>query len=126
MTAFTTQKSMLSLLVVALLAATSQVAAFSPMMQPSTSTTASTTQLNIFGDALKGAFSNDDTLGKRKNEGLANGTFTQSYNMLGLRVRSPDRSSVTNLARFAWHLQLFTHWFSSPFRILCRRRLSSD
>jgi ferredoxin len=31
------------------------------------------TSLNLFGDALKGAFSNDDNLGKRKNEGLAGG-----------------------------------------------------
>mmetsp|Transcript_38011 Transcript_38011/g.92508 ORF Transcript_38011/g.92508 Transcript_38011/m.92508 type:complete len:146 (+) Transcript_38011:129-566(+) len=88
MTAFTTQKSMLSLLVVALLAATSQVAAFSPMMQPSTSTTASTTQLNIFGDALKGAFSNDDTLGKRKNEGLANGpNYNENVTVNGKAVK---------------------------------------
>ena len=31
------------------------------------------TSLNIFGDALKGAFSNDDSLGARKNEGLSGG-----------------------------------------------------
>lgn len=31
------------------------------------------TRLHLFGDALKGAFANDDTLGKRKNEGLAGG-----------------------------------------------------
>mmetsp|Transcript_37234 Transcript_37234/g.81066 ORF Transcript_37234/g.81066 Transcript_37234/m.81066 type:complete len:135 (-) Transcript_37234:579-983(-) len=33
----------------------------------------SNTQLNIFGDALKGAFSNDDSLGKAKNAGLTSG-----------------------------------------------------
>ena len=33
----------------------------------------SSTSLNIFGDALKGAFSNDDTLGKAKSAGLSNG-----------------------------------------------------
>ena len=31
------------------------------------------TSLNGFGDAFKGAFSNDDTLGAKKNEGLAGG-----------------------------------------------------
>lgn len=35
------------------------------------------TSLGIFGDALKGAFSNDDSLGKRKDEGLSGGP---SYN----------------------------------------------
>ena len=75
MAAFTIQTSMLSILIVGLLAAACKVAAFSPMMTPSTSMTPSTTQLNIFGDALKGAFSNDETLGKRKNEGLSNGRF---------------------------------------------------
>lgn len=41
-----------------------------PSIAPSTTTT---TQLNGFGDALKGAFSNDDSLGKRKDEGLSKG-----------------------------------------------------
>jgi len=31
------------------------------------------TSLGIFGDALKGAFSNDSSLGDRKNEGLSGG-----------------------------------------------------
>mmetsp|Transcript_56068 Transcript_56068/g.167823 ORF Transcript_56068/g.167823 Transcript_56068/m.167823 type:complete len:84 (+) Transcript_56068:197-448(+) len=30
----------------------------------------STTELSIFGNALKGAFSNDDSLGKQQNAGL--------------------------------------------------------
>ncbi len=32
----------------------------------------STTQLHIFGNALKGAFSNDDSLGQAKSAGLSN------------------------------------------------------
>ena len=34
--------------------------------------TSSSTQLQIFGDALKGAFANDDSLGAVKNAGLKN------------------------------------------------------
>ena len=34
--------------------------------------TSSSTQLHIFGDALKGAFANDDSLGAVKNAGLKN------------------------------------------------------
>lgn len=37
-----------------------------------TSSSSTSTSLNIFG-GLKGAFSNDDSLGKAKNEGLSNG-----------------------------------------------------
>lgn len=39
----------------------------------SIATSTSSTQLHIFGDALKGAFSNDDALGKAQNAGLKNG-----------------------------------------------------
>ena len=49
---------------------------FAPIQIPTKttlSTTTTTTSLDLFGDALKGAFSNDDSLGKRKNEGLSGG-----------------------------------------------------
>jgi hypothetical protein len=57
--------------------AASNVAAFqvSPVNHPSSqhSSSSSTTSLNVFGNALKNAFSNDETLGKAKNAGLSNG-----------------------------------------------------
>ena len=43
-----------------------------PVRITTTSTTSSSTQLQIFGDALKGAFANDDSLGAVKNAGLKN------------------------------------------------------
>jgi|EP01083_Nonionella_stella_P242349 ferredoxin len=44
------------------------------LASPSLSTSStSSTQLHFFGDALKGAFSNDDDLGKVQNAGLKNG-----------------------------------------------------
>jgi len=36
-------------------------------------TTGTSTTLNFFGDAMKNAFGNDDSLGKDKNAGLTNG-----------------------------------------------------
>lgn len=47
----------------------------------------SSTSLNIFGDAFKNAFSNDDTLGARKNEGLAGGPdYNENVTMNGKAV----------------------------------------
>lgn len=46
------------------------------------------TSLNIFGDALKGAFSNDDSLGKRKNEGLSGGPkYNENVSVNGKAVQ---------------------------------------
>jgi hypothetical protein len=44
---------------------------FSPSQQRDSTT--SSTRLNGFGDAFKGAFSNDDSLSKQKNAGLSGG-----------------------------------------------------
>ena len=55
----------------------SSVSAFAPsqgaLAGVSRTSSTSSTQLNIFGDALKGAFSNDESLGKAKNAGLTGG-----------------------------------------------------
>ena len=57
-----------------LVALVSNTLGFAPVQMPSTSVeTKTTTSLNIFGNALKDAFGNDETLGKRKNEGLSGG-----------------------------------------------------
>jgi hypothetical protein len=50
-----------------------RVSSYTTTTTSTSSTTTTTTSLNGFGDAFKGAFSNDDNLGKRKNEGLAGG-----------------------------------------------------
>lgn len=44
----------------------------------SSSSSDTTVQLNMFGNAFKDAFSNDDGLGARKNEGLSNGMYQGS------------------------------------------------
>lgn len=57
---------------------------FSPSQQR---TSTSSTSLNGFGDAFKSAFSNDDSLGTRKNEGLAGGPdFNENVTMNGKAV----------------------------------------
>ena len=57
---------------------------FSPSQRAST---ASSTHLNGFGDAFKGAFSNDDSLGKQKNAGLSGGPdFNEAVSMNGKAV----------------------------------------
>mmetsp|Transcript_7210 Transcript_7210/g.20924 ORF Transcript_7210/g.20924 Transcript_7210/m.20924 type:complete len:142 (+) Transcript_7210:180-605(+) len=49
--------------------------------------TETTTSLNGFGDAFKNAFSNDDSLGDRKNEGLAGGpNYNDAVTMNGKPV----------------------------------------
>ena len=56
--------------------------AFSPSIHTSSSTKApSTTQLYIFGDALKNAFGNDDSLGKAQNAGLTNVSYNTYLNI---------------------------------------------
>ena len=66
---------------------------FSPSQQrhqsiASTSTsTTSSTSLNGFGDAFKGAFSNDDALGARKNDGLSGGpNYNDNVTMNGKNI----------------------------------------
>lgn len=45
------------------------------------------TSLNGFGDAFKGAFSNDDDLGKRKDEGLAGGPdYNENVSVNGKKI----------------------------------------
>jgi hypothetical protein len=57
---------------------------FAPIQNPTTTTT---TSLDLFGDALKGAFSNDETLGKRKNEGLTGGPeYNENVTVNGQKV----------------------------------------
>jgi ferredoxin len=61
------------------------------VMSPFITTTTghrSTTSLKMFGDALKGAFANDDTLGKRKDEGLARGPdYNENVTLNGKKVQ---------------------------------------
>jgi hypothetical protein len=46
------------------------------------------TSLNLFGDMLKGAFGNDDSLGARKNEGLAGGpNYNEAVTVNGKAVQ---------------------------------------
>ena len=46
--------------------------AFTPSIHNRASQSSSSTRLNFFGDALKNAFGNDDSLGKAQNAGLTN------------------------------------------------------
>jgi ferredoxin len=63
-------RAILSILVLVLVAVTPST---SFTVQRSSSQRQVDTSLGIFGDAFKGAFSNDSTLGNRKNEGLSGG-----------------------------------------------------
>ena len=57
---------------------------FSPSQQREST---SSTSLYGFGDAFKNAFSNDDNLGARKNEGLAGGpNYNEAVSMNGKNV----------------------------------------
>jgi ferredoxin len=59
----------------------------SPLISIKTGPT-SMTSLNIFGDALKGAFANDDSLGKRKDEGLSRGPdYNENVTVNGKKVQ---------------------------------------
>ncbi len=61
-----------SCLFVLLVSSTSDAFSVGSPSQHGVSRQTSSTQLNIFGDALKGAFSNDESLGKVQNAGLKN------------------------------------------------------
>ncbi len=56
--------------------------------QLSTSGLKTSTVLEIFGNALKDAFANDDALGKRKNEGLSGGPdYNENVSVNGKKVQ---------------------------------------
>jgi hypothetical protein len=60
---------------------------FSAVALRTRTTKLSTTSLDLFGDALKGAFANDDTLGKRKNDGLTGGPdYNENVTVNGQKV----------------------------------------
>lgn len=78
-------RNILSLSAVTLLALGS-THGFTSIQQKSLSSS-TTTSLNGFADAFKGAFSNDDSLGARKNEGLAGGPdYNENVTMNGKAV----------------------------------------
>lgn len=73
-------KATIAVTLVVLLFVSSQTSAFTFVSSPSpkqvvlsNSSSTSSTRLNIFGDALKNAFGNDESLGKAQNAGLTNG-----------------------------------------------------
>mmetsp|Transcript_10091 Transcript_10091/g.15116 ORF Transcript_10091/g.15116 Transcript_10091/m.15116 type:complete len:141 (+) Transcript_10091:82-504(+) len=65
--------SITSCLLILLVASTSNAFSVAPPSSQRITSQSSSTQLHIFGDALKGAFSNDESLGKAQNAGLKNG-----------------------------------------------------
>ena len=77
-------RNLLAIISLALLAASSMA-----FTAPQTSSQLRVdTSLNIFGDALKGAFSNDESLGKRKNEGLSGGpNYNENVSVNGKAVQ---------------------------------------
>ena len=70
-----------------LMALVSTTHAFAPVSQIPSANVQTTTSLNIFGNALKDAFGNDDTLGARKNEGLSGGPdYNENVSVNGKKV----------------------------------------
>eukprot|EP00568_Trieres_chinensis_P009366 CAMPEP_0183294978 /NCGR_PEP_ID=MMETSP0160_2-20130417/3093_1 /TAXON_ID=2839 ORGANISM="Odontella Sinensis, Strain Grunow 1884" /NCGR_SAMPLE_ID=MMETSP0160_2 /ASSEMBLY_ACC=CAM_ASM_000250 /LENGTH=144 /DNA_ID=CAMNT_0025456375 /DNA_START=145 /DNA_END=579 /DNA_ORIENTATION=- len=62
----------------------------------------SSTRINIFGDALKGAFSNDDALGARQNAGLKNGpNVNENVSINGKKVNAIVGQKVSVVAASA-------------------------
>ena len=56
------------------------------------------TSLSIFGDALKGAFGNDDSLGARKNEGLSGGPkYNEAVTVNGKAVQGESSTTFLSL-----------------------------
>jgi hypothetical protein len=71
-----------------LVALVSTTYAFLPVQVPSKTITETTTSLSIFGNALKDAFGNDESLGARKNEGLSNGPdYNDNVTVNGKKVQ---------------------------------------
>ena len=78
-------RAILSILVLVLVAVTPST---SFTVQRSSSQRQVDTSLGIFGDAFKGAFSNDSTLGNRKNEGLSGGpNYNENVSVNGKPVQ---------------------------------------
>uniref|UniRef100_A0A7S4JWQ5 2Fe-2S ferredoxin-type domain-containing protein n=1 Tax=Odontella aurita TaxID=265563 RepID=A0A7S4JWQ5_9STRA len=61
----------------------------------------STTELSIFGNALKGAFSNDDSLGKQQNAGLKGGPDYTEVTINGKQVKAVVGQKVSQVAASA-------------------------
>jgi hypothetical protein len=81
----TMARSFIALFLVAALAASANAFTVGPR---SVSQTTSSTSLNIFGNALKDAFGNDDKLGKAKNEGLSGGPdYNEKVTVNGMPVK---------------------------------------
>jgi hypothetical protein len=75
----------IALLLAAALAASSEAFTVGPR---SVSQTTSSTSLNIFGNAFKDAFGNDDKLGKAKNAGLSGGPdYNENVTVNGMPVK---------------------------------------
>ena len=78
-------RAILSILVLVLVAVTPST---SFTVHRSSSQRQVDTCLGIFGDAFKGAFSNDSTLGNRKNEGLSGGpNYNENVSVNGKPVQ---------------------------------------
>jgi ferredoxin len=79
-------RTIVSFFAIALLAGTTSTA-FS-VQRSTTSPRQLDTSLGIFGDAFKGAFSNDSSLGTRKNEGLSGGpNYNENVSVNGKPVQ---------------------------------------
>ncbi len=66
-----------SIVLILLTCVNSQINAFSIGQSTRSTSTSTTTQLGIFGDALKGAFANDERIPPAKNAGLTNVSSTK-------------------------------------------------
>jgi hypothetical protein len=83
----TMARSFIALFLVAALAASANAFTIGPPHSVSR-TTSSTTSLNIFGNAFKEAFGNDDKLGKAQNAGLSGGPdYNEKVTVNGIPVK---------------------------------------
>jgi hypothetical protein len=82
---------------IATILSASSVSAFAPAQQQSSSRIA-TTELNVFG-GLKGAFANDDSLGKPQNAGLTGGPkVNENVSINGKPVNAVVGQKVSQVA----------------------------
>ena len=82
--------------------ALSSADAFSPDVAFRTKICSSSTSLNFFGNALKGAFSNEDNLGKAQNAGLSGGPkVNENVTMNGKPVNAVVGQKVSVVAASA-------------------------
>ena len=84
--------------------------AFSVSPIPSTAPQQSSTSLNFFGDALKGAFSNDDSLGKAQNAGLKNVSDSTHYSMTLFQIYQSIYAFFSLYICFGCELYFCTSW----------------